>query len=102
MPMLNLGPGRQDFTFRAGNTFTTEVDWSIDLSGYAVTSELVSLVTGAKVMDITTTLTDAASGKVGMAFAAVTVPGTYGWAQTWVAPNGDTRTGLRGYVEVTR
>lgn len=101
MPLLDGGPGRQDFTFRAGDTFRTEVDWSIDLSGYAVTSALVSLVTGATVASIPTTLVDASAGRVGVEFPAVTVPGTYGWTQTWVAPNGDTRTGLVGYVEVT-
>lgn len=101
MPLLDGGPGRQDIRFRAGDTFRTEVDWSIDLTGYTVTSALVSLVNGATLAAIPTAFVDAAAGRVGVAFPAIDVAGTYGWTQTWVAPNGDTRTGLVGYVEVT-
>lgn len=99
--MIDFSAGRQDVTYRTGDNFSTEVDWSLDLTGYTVTSALVSVVTGATVLALTTTLTDAAAGKVGVAFPAVTVPGTYEWRQTLVSPGGDTRTGLIGYVEVT-
>lgn len=102
MSILDLRPGRHDFAYRVGNTFSTEVDWSINLTGYTVTTEIVSLVTGTKVVDVATTLTDAALGKVGLSFPALSVCGTYGWRQTWVSPSGETRTGLAGYVEVTR
>lgn len=100
MPTLDKSPGKQDFVYRRGDTFSTEVDWSIDLTGYTVTSDLVSLVTGAVVQPITTTLTNAAAGIVGLDFPAITVPGTYGWQQKWVSPSGETQTGLKGYVEV--
>lgn len=99
--MIDFSPGRQDVTYRTGNTFSTEVDWSIDLTGYTVTSALVSLVTGATVTALTTTVTDAGAGKVGVVFPAITTVGTYGWRQEWTDPNGDKRTGLMGYVEVT-
>lgn len=102
MPLLDKVPGRQDIRYRAGDTLATEVDWSIDLTGYTVTSDLISLVTGATVTAIATTLTDAAAGKVGVTFPPITVPGTYGWTQTWVSPSGSRQTGLKGYVEVTR
>lgn len=38
MPLLDGGPGRQDFTFRAGDTFCTEVYWSVDLTDKATDS----------------------------------------------------------------
>lgn len=98
--MIDFGPGRQDVRYRAGDAFSTEVDWSINLTGYTVTSSLVSLVTGAAVAPLATTVADAAAGRVAVSFPAVNVPGTYGWQQTWVAPSGDKRTGLVGYVEV--
>lgn len=96
---LDLSPGSQNFVVHSGNAFQTEVDWSIDLTGYTVTSSMVSLVTGAQAYPVTTTLTDAAAGKVGLSFSAVTVPGTYGFQQSWTT-GGQTRTVLSGYVEV--
>lgn len=98
--MFDFGPGRQDFSYRKGNTFSVEIDWSIDLSGYSVTTELYSLVNGDTVASVGTAITDPSSGKLRVTFPPNVVPGTYGWRQTWQSSIGESRTGLAGYVEV--
>jgi hypothetical protein len=96
--------GKLALGFRRGETYSEVIDVSLDMTGYAVASDLVSLVTGGVVASMATTLVDAAAGKVGVTLTssqtAALAPGTYGWRQMWTAPGGVSREGLRGFVEV--
>lgn len=97
-------PGKLNIGFRRGETYAEVIDTSLDMTGYVVASEMFSLVTGATVLAITTTLVDAAAGKVDVGLTtqqtASLAAGTYGWRQMWTAPGGAAREGLIGYAEV--
>lgn len=89
---------------KKANDFSSEIDFSVDLSGHTVTASVTSLVTGAGVASFATTVTDASAGKVNVALTdtqtAALAAGTYGWQLDWVAPGGIQRTALAGTVEV--
>ena len=107
MPTYAQLPGSLSLALRTGDEFGTQVDFTpTDLTGYTVTSQIVSLVSGLTVTSIATTLADAAAGKVNLAMTetqtAAMVPGTYGWRLEWNAPGDVKRTALSGMVEVTR
>lgn len=90
---------------KRSNDFATVIDFDgVDLSGYTVTSTVTSLVTGSSVASFSTTVTDAAAGKVNVALTdtqtSAMAVGTYGWQLDWVAPGGIQRTALAGTVEV--
>lgn len=99
-------PGTLNFAIRQSDEFATEVDFSTSLSGFTVSSSIVSAVTGETVTAISTTLTDAAAGKVGLSLTesqtAGLPVGTYGWRLIWVAPGNSQRTALSGSLEVQR
>jgi hypothetical protein len=90
--------------FRRGDEFGTIVDFDVSLSSHTVSSEIHSLVTGGSVLPFTTTLVDAAAGRVNIALTEMqtaSLPaGTYGWRLEWVAPGEVKRTALSGFVEV--
>jgi hypothetical protein len=99
-------PGSMPLTFRAGDDIATEIDVSIPLVGYTVSSQIVSLVTGSIVQTVATSITSAANGIIGISLTdtetSVLPAGTYSWQLTWVAPGGVTRTALAGMVEVVK
>ena len=106
MPTYTQLPGTLGLAFRRGDELGTTVDFTpTDLTGYTVTSHIVSAVTGQTVTAITTTLSDAAAGVVGLALTetqtAAISAGTYTWRLEWVAPGDVKRTALSGMVEVT-
>lgn len=100
-------PGAMSLAFRRADDFGTVIDFDGvgSLDGYTVTATMVSLVTGAAVTSFSTTVVDAAAGKVNVALTdaqtAALTPGTYGWSLGWTAPGGTQRTALSGTVEVT-
>lgn len=98
-------PGELNLAFRRADQVSTEIDFNpISLTAYTMTSTLVSLVSGATVAAMTTTMVDAAAGRVNIALtdeqtAALPV-GTYRWTMT--ANDGAAqRTYLTGMVEVS-
>jgi len=105
MPTYTQLPGTLGLAFRRSDELGATVDFSTDLTGYTVTSHIVSAVTGQTVTAITTTLSDAAAGVVGLALTetqtAALSAGTYTWRLEWVAPGDVKRTALSGMVEVT-
>jgi anti-sigma factor RsiW len=104
MPTATQLPGSLSLAFRAGDEYGTVIDFDTSLSGYTVSSAIVSLVTGQTVATATTTFVDAAAGSVNVALTeaqtASLAPGTYGWRLEW--DNGAKRTALQGFAEVTR
>ena len=98
-------PGQMGLTFRAGDALSTLIDFDpVTLSGFTVSSQIVSLVTGLPVKAITTVVTDATAGKVNVSLTgpetAALAPGSYGWELAWT--DGSKRTALSGVCEVTR
>jgi hypothetical protein len=98
-------PGELNLAFRRADAVSTEIDFSpISLTGYTMTSTLTSLVNGGTVASMTTTMVDAAAGRVNIGLtdeqtAALPV-GTYRWTMT--ANDGlARRTYLTGVVEVS-
>jgi len=98
-------PGTMGLSFRAGDSFSTLIDFDpISLVGHTVSSQIVSLVTGQSVTPLTTLVTDAAGGKVNVSLTSqqtASLPvGSYGWEIVW--DNGAKRTALSGVCEVTK
>jgi hypothetical protein len=98
-------PGELNLAFRRGDEVSTEIDFSpISLTGFTMTSTLASLVSGGTVSSITTTMVDAAAGRLNIGLtdeqtAALPV-GTYRWDLT--ANDGTARRSyLTGVVEVS-
>lgn len=97
--------GQMGLAFRAGDSFSTLIDFDpISLTGFTVSSQIVSLVTGQPVKQLTTVVADAAAGKVNVSLTgqetSAISPGSYGWELTWT--DGGKRTALSGVCEVTR
>jgi len=105
MPTYDQRPGRLGLAFRSGDRVSTQIDFDVSLSGYTVTSSLVSLVTGNAVQAITTSLTDAANGIVSVSLTkdqtAALAAGTYGFVLQWTAPGDAVRTVYEDFAEVT-
>ena len=96
-------PGTPNLTFSRGDDFSSMIDFSIGMVGFAVTAEITSLITGAQVVPFTVTIPSAANGQINIALSdaqtAAIARGTYGWNLKWTEGNA-TRTALAGYVEV--
>lgn len=98
-------PGELNLAFRRGDNVSTEVDFSpISLTAYTMSATLVSFVSGGTVAVITTTIVDAAAGRLNIALAdevtSTLALGTYRWVLT--ADDGSARrTYLDGVVEVS-
>ncbi len=99
-------PGLLNLAMRRGDTFSTTVDFDVDLSGHTVTAAVVSPITGATTSTIVTSVAAGTAGVVSLSMSDVqtsAVPvGTHGWRLEWVTPGGYRRTVLSGFVEVTR
>ena len=105
MPSYEQLPGRLNLAFRAGDDFATLIDFDpITMTGYTVTANVYSYVSGATVADFTTTLTNAAAGQVNIALTdtqTASIPaGTYAWRLQWSDAGGSQKTALTGFVEV--
>lgn len=107
MPSYEQLPGRLNLAFRAGDDFATLIDFDpITMTGYTVTAAVYSYVSGATVADFTTTLSNAAAGRVNIALTdtqtAAIPAGTYAWRLQWTDAGGAQRTALTGFAEVTQ
>lgn len=98
-------PGTLPLAFKAGDDFSALVDFSLDMTGYAVSASLLSIVTGSQVVAITASITNAASGQVNVSLSdtqtSAIQPGTYRWVLVGTQ-GAATRTLLEGHVEVVR
>jgi hypothetical protein len=103
MPSYDQTPGLLNLSLKAGDDFSTLIDFSIGMTGYAVTASMKSVVSGAEVQAFTVTAANAAAGQFNISLTdtqtAALARGTYGWTMRWVENNA-TRTALTGYVEV--
>jgi hypothetical protein len=97
-------PGRFNLSFRRGDTVSTELDFSVDVTGYSFDAAIVSAVTGGEIEEFTTQTTNASQGKVVLSLTsqetAALQHGTYVWSMSWTEATGLVRTVLSGFVEV--
>ncbi|NBU34571.1 hypothetical protein EB118_18295 [bacterium] len=105
MPSYDQVPGKLNLSFRAGDYVSTEIDFNpISLTGSTMSATISSLVGGGSVAAITTTLTNAAAGKVNISLTALqtlSLPrGTYRWDLTGLQAGNARQSYLTGFVEV--
>lgn len=102
---VDLGPGALSFIrATAGQPFSNLVDFSISLTGYTFSAEIVSAITGAQVVAITVTNTNLSAGQVTLSLTGAQTSaiarGSYLWRLRWTSPAGEVRTVLEGIFEV--
>ena len=103
---VNETPGELNFRVTRGEVGSRLVDFSIDLTGYTFSAEIVSAVTFSTVATLDVTAVNLASGQInvgiGPVAASEVASGTYLWRLVWTPWGGDPRTALEGIWEVTR
>jgi hypothetical protein len=81
-------PGTLNLSFKRSDDFSALVDFSIGMTGYTVTADITSLVSGEVVQPFTVSIVSATAGQVNVSLTdAQTLAlarGTYGWRMTWV------------------
>jgi hypothetical protein len=99
-------PGELNVAFRRGNDYSTLVDLSISITGYAWQAEIYSITNGQVLTNPTISVVDAAAGKFNISVsdtqAAALPPGTLGLRITWTAPGDYKRLAFDGVCEVGR
>jgi hypothetical protein len=95
-------PAPLNLRWTVGNDFSALLDFDVSLANYTATAAVYSVVTGAQVAAFTTTIPDAAAGKVNIALTdtqtAAIGPGTYRWGLVWTV-GATTRTSMEGFVD---
>lgn len=96
-------PGRLSVQFKRGDELGVTVDFSISLSGHAVTAQVYSLVTGDVLSSVGVAVTDAANGIASLSLSEAqtsSLPaGTLGLRVMLDAPGAVRRTVLEGFAE---
>lgn len=99
-------PGTLNLAVKHGDELSQLVDFSIDLTGYTFSAEVVSAITYGQVGTITVSAVNLANGQVNLAMSetatAAIAPGSYLWRLIWTAPGTVRRTALEGVLEVVR
>lgn len=99
-------PGTLNLVVKAGEAVSQLVDFSVDLTGYTFSGEVVSAVTFSTVVSLDVTAIDLEDGQVNVGLsaedAAELAPGTYLWRLVWTPTGGSPRTALEGIWEATR
>lgn len=106
MATVSATPGTLNLIVKQGQAVSQLLDFSISLTGYTFTAEIVSAVTYATVQALSVTAVNLATGQinVGMsaANAANVAAGTYLWRLVWTPAAGNAQTALEGIMEVGR
>jgi hypothetical protein len=99
-------PGTLNVVVRRGEAVSQLLDFSISLTGYTFSAEIVSAVTFATVQALTVSTVNLATGQVNVglsaAAAANVAAGTYLWRLVWTPAAGNAQTALEGIWEVVR
>ena len=97
-------PGNLNIAFRRSDEYGTLIDFSISLTGYSFSAEVVSAVTGSTLVTPTVSVVNASTGQVNLSLSEVQTAslavGSYLWRMIWVGPGTTTRTALEGVCEV--
>ena len=99
-------PGTLNLVVKHGDELAQLLDFSIDLTGYAFDTEVVSAITYDEVGSMSVSAVNLATGQVNLAMSetqtAAIAPGSYLWRLIWTAPGSVRRTALEGVLEVAR
>lgn len=99
-------PGTLNLDIVQGDSLSVDVDFDIALTSYTFSAEIVSLVSHAQVVAVTTELASALAGIVTLSLTAEQTAalalGTYAFEMSWTSPAGVVRKVLSGFVNVTR
>jgi hypothetical protein len=105
MATYRKGPGELNWDLKRGDVETVEADFSISLTGYTATAEVLSLVTRERVLSIASSVT--AAGTCGVVVMSITaaemaaIPsGTYLFSMAAAPASGAVRHLLDGWFEV--
>lgn len=106
MATVSATPGTLNLIVKQGQAVSQLLDFSISLTGYTFSAEIVSAVTYATVQAMSVTNVNLSTGQVSVgldaADAADIAAGTYLWRLVWTPADGDPRTALEGIMEVGR
>jgi hypothetical protein len=95
-------PATLGLRWTVGDDFSALLDFDIALVSYSATAGIYSTITGVTVATFTTSITDAAAGKINISLtdAQTTAigPGTFRWALVWTL-GAVSRTSMEGYVD---
>lgn len=104
MTTFSVLPGTLNVNVRQGDALSFVVDFDIGLTGYTVTSHVYSLVDGATVQALTTSVLSASEGRVQCSLDSETTAGladgTYKWQLRWDTGSESYRTAVEGVFEV--
>lgn len=106
MATVSATPGLLNVIVTRGETVSQLLDFSIALTGYTFSAEIVSAVTLSTVAQLTVSAVNLSTGQINVgidnSLAANIAPGTYLWRLVWTPPAGEARTALEGIWEVSR
>ena len=106
MATVSATPGTLNIIVKQGQAVSQLLDFSISLTGYTFSAEIVSAVTFATVQALTVSTVNLATGQVNVglsaANAANVAAGTYLWRLVWTPAAGNDQTALEGIWEVVR
>jgi len=106
MATVSATPGTLNVIVKQGQAVSQLLDFSISLTGYTFTAEIVSAVTYATVTALTVTNVNLSTGQVNVGLSAATAAnvaaGTYMWRLVWTPAAGNAQTALEGIWEVNR
>ena len=106
MATVSATPGTLNVIVKQGQAVSQLLDFSISLTGYTFSAEIVSAVTYATVTALTVTNVNLSTGQVNVGLSAATAAnvaaGTYLWRLVWTPAAGNAQTALEGIWEVTR
>ena len=106
MATVSATPGTLNLIVKQGQAISQLLDFSISLTGYTFSAEIVSAVTYATVQALSVTAVNLAAGQINVglsaANAANVAAGTYLWRLVWTPAAGNAQTALEGIMEVGR
>jgi hypothetical protein len=106
MATVSTLPGTLNITIKRGDELSQLLDFSIALTGYTFSAEVVSAITYATVATPTVSAVNLSTGQLNLAMSesqtSAIDPGSYLWRLIWTAPGTVRRTALEGVLEVVR
>jgi hypothetical protein len=97
-------PATLNLRWTVGNDFSALLDFDISLANYTAVATVYSTITGNAVATFTTTIPDAAAGKINVALTDTQTTaigqGTFVWQLVWTVGT-VTRTAMAGFIDAT-
>jgi hypothetical protein len=97
-------PATLNLRWTVGNDFSALLDFDIGLTNYTAAATVYSTITGNPVATFTTTIPDAAAGKINVALTdsqtTAIGAGTFAWQLVWTVGT-VTRTAMAGFIDAT-